>query len=99
MKILILGAGQVGSSAAYVMVAGFWSTIVGNLLAKLTPGLVRDWAQPGLDASEQRIVSVPIEASRLRVWSGGRWESVEGEVRCTVEGLFDPFDVALPAAR
>ncbi len=44
----------IGSSAAYVMVVGFWSTIVGNLMAKLSPDLVRAWALPGLDASEQR---------------------------------------------
>ena len=44
----------IGSSAAYVMVVGFWSTIIGNLFAKLTPELVRAWAQPGLSLEQQR---------------------------------------------
>jgi len=32
----------VGVSAAYWMVVGFWSTIVGNLFMKLTPGIMRE---------------------------------------------------------
>ena len=38
----------VGISAAYWMVVGFWSTIVPNLIGKLSPDLVRSWAMPGL---------------------------------------------------
>ncbi|MCA8987987.1 MAG: hypothetical protein KDA78_10120, partial [Planctomycetaceae bacterium] len=38
----------VGVSAAYYMVVGWWSTLVPNLFAKLFPGMVQQWAMPGL---------------------------------------------------
>ena len=38
----------VGVSAAYYMVVGFWSTLVPNLFAKLMPGVIQQWAMPGL---------------------------------------------------
>lgn len=38
---------MVGTSAGYMMVVGFWDAIVGNLLVKLTPAFVRQWALPG----------------------------------------------------
>jgi len=42
----------VGASAAYVMVAGFWSQIVSNLFGNLAPGLIRAWAMPGMTEPE-----------------------------------------------
>lgn len=38
----------VGVSAAYWMVIGFWSTIMPNLIGKLSPTAVQSWAMPGL---------------------------------------------------
>ncbi|TWT60404.1 hypothetical protein [Rubinisphaera italica] len=38
----------VGVSAAYYMVVGLWTTLVPNLFAKLMPGLIQQWAMPGL---------------------------------------------------
>mgnify|MGYP006282261869 CR=1 FL=1 len=38
----------VGVSAAYWMVVGWWTTVVPNLLGKLFPAMVKDWALPGL---------------------------------------------------
>ena len=60
----------IGSSAAYVMVAGFWSTIIGNLFAKLTPNLVRAWAQPGLGQNEKMewIYIFPLILGVLLLW-------------------------------
>ncbi len=42
----------VGVSAGYVMVVGFWTTIIPNLLGKLTPGLIQQWAMPGLSPEQ-----------------------------------------------
>jgi hypothetical protein len=41
----------VGTSAGYVMVIGLWDVFVPNLLAKLAPAMVQNWALPGMDAS------------------------------------------------
>jgi len=38
----------VGVSAAYWMVVGFWDVIVPNLVGKLFPMVVKNWAMPGL---------------------------------------------------
>lgn len=38
----------VGVSAAYWMVVAFWTTIIPNLIGKLSPAWVRSWAMPGL---------------------------------------------------
>ena len=57
------------------------------------------FAKVRLDAGERREVTVPIDASRLRVWSNGQWEPVEGEITCTVEGSFDSLDIVLPGHR
>lgn len=43
----------IGVSAAYVMVVGFWTAIVGVLFRKLTPGFIRDTAIPGLDEAQE----------------------------------------------
>jgi len=40
----------VGTSAGYVMVIGLWDVFVPNLLGKLWPSLVHDWALPGMAA-------------------------------------------------
>lgn len=38
----------VGVSAAYWMVVAFWTTIIPNLLGKISPDWVQSWAMPGL---------------------------------------------------
>jgi len=38
----------VGSSAAYWMVANYWSMLLPNLFGKLAPAWVQSWAMPGL---------------------------------------------------
>ncbi len=38
----------VGTSAAYVMVVGYWTVVVPTLLAKLWPGWIQSWAMPGI---------------------------------------------------
>ncbi|MDZ4829619.1 MAG: hypothetical protein SGJ09_05395 [Phycisphaerae bacterium] len=70
----------VGVSAAYWMVVGFWSTIVQNLLGKLMPGVMREWALPALpeDASPQWLTLVPLVLSVLllmRLLPKGGWLS------------------------
>lgn len=50
----------IGVSAAYVMVVGFWTAIVGNLFGKLTPDFIRDTAIPGLDEPRQISYLVPL---------------------------------------
>ncbi|MBT8485420.1 MAG: hypothetical protein KJO43_07560 [Phycisphaerae bacterium] len=60
----------VGVSAAYWMVIGFWTTIVPNLIGKLSPDLVRSWALPGL-GEEQRpelIYIVPTILGVMLLW-------------------------------
>jgi len=42
----------VGVSAGYWMVAGFWDSIVAQLMAELTPAAARAWAVPGLSATK-----------------------------------------------
>ncbi len=42
----------VGVSAGYVMVVGFWTTIIPNLMGKLTPGLIQQWSMPGLSPEQ-----------------------------------------------
>lgn len=42
----------VGVSAGYTMVVGFWDSIVAQLLVKLTPELMRNWALPGIEAKQ-----------------------------------------------
>ena len=57
------------------------------------------FAKIRLDAGATTVASVPVESDRLRVWSRGMWAPVEGPVRCTVEGLFAPFDITIPSER
>lgn len=52
----------VGVSAGYAMVAGFWDSIIANLLVKLAPAIARGWAVPGtpLDAERNWSYVVPL---------------------------------------
>lgn len=50
----------VGVSAAYWMVVGFWDVIVPNLLGKLWPSLVHNWAMPGLEDTADWWYLVPL---------------------------------------
>jgi len=50
----------VGVSAGYWMVVAFWTTIVPNLLGKLSPGWIKSWAMPGLDTDAKLIYIVPL---------------------------------------
>ncbi|MCH8830046.1 MAG: hypothetical protein IID45_10770, partial [Planctomycetes bacterium] len=43
----------VGVSAAYVMVVGFWTVVVPNLVGKLFPAWIQSWAIPGLSAERE----------------------------------------------
>ncbi len=60
----------VGISAAYWMVSGFWDMIVPNLLGKLSPGLVRSWALPGLGENEptEWVYIVPLLLGVMLLW-------------------------------
>ena len=58
----------VGVSAAYWMVVGFWTTIVPNLLGKLSPDWIRGWAMPGLDARAEWIYLVPLVLGVMLIW-------------------------------
>lgn len=59
----------VGSSAAYAMVVGFWSTIVQNLLGNLSPNWMR-WALPGLPAEKKAdyLYVFPLILGAMMVW-------------------------------
>jgi hypothetical protein len=43
----------IGVSAAYWMVLAFWDVVVPNLLAKIWPALIQQWALPGLSSSRE----------------------------------------------
>lgn len=60
----------VGASAAYQMVVGFWSTIVQNLLGKLVPALMRNWAVPGLGekAAADYFYFIPLILGAMMLW-------------------------------
>lgn len=61
----------VGVSAAYWMVVGFWDVIVPNLIGKLTPGLVKSWAMPGLagnDLKTDYFYLVPLILGVMLLW-------------------------------
>lgn len=58
----------VGVSAAYWMVVGFWTTIVPNLLGKLSPDWIRGWAMPGLDARAEWIYLAPLILGVMLIW-------------------------------
>ena len=50
----------VGVSAAYWMVVAFWTTIVPNLLGKLIPNTIKEWAMPGLEAEVEFLYIFPL---------------------------------------
>jgi hypothetical protein len=58
----------VGVSAAYWMVVGFWTTIVPNLLGKLAPEWINNWAMPGLDTKAEYIYLVPLIMGIMLIW-------------------------------
>ena len=58
----------VGVSAAYWMVVGFWTTIVPNLLGKLSPGWIKSWAMPGLETETEYIYLVPLIMGVMLLW-------------------------------
>ncbi|MFO0827795.1 MAG: hypothetical protein U0572_06545 [Phycisphaerales bacterium] len=71
---------MVGVSAAYWMIVGFWSTIVQNLLGKLVPGLMREWALPALDPDKTSdpVMLIPLILSvmlLMRLSPKGGWMS------------------------
>lgn len=60
----------VGVSAAYWMVVGFWATIVPNLIGKISPDLIRNWAMPGLGQDEHTewAYLVPLALGVMLLW-------------------------------
>ena len=58
----------VGVSAAYWMVVGFWTTIVPNLLGKLSPEWIKSWAMPGLNTNAEYIYLVPLIMGIMLIW-------------------------------
>ncbi len=58
----------VGVSAAYWMVVGFWTTIVPNLLGKLSPEWIKSWAMPGLNTKAEYIYLVPLIMGIMLIW-------------------------------
>ena len=60
----------IGSSAGYVMVAGFWTTFVKNLLVVLFPAEMRDSLVPGLgaDTPPDYIYIIPLIMIVLLLW-------------------------------
>ncbi len=60
----------IGSSAAYLMVIAFWTSLIPNMLGKLSPGLVRGWSTPGLseEATSELIYIVPLVMSFMLLW-------------------------------
>ncbi len=58
----------VGVSAAYWMVVGFWSVIVPNLLGRLAPLMVKEWAMPGLKPEREWIYLIPLILGGILLW-------------------------------
>ena len=69
----------VGVSAAYWMVVGFWDVIVPNLLGKLWPAAMQEWALPGVspvreewttwyDPPEWVLYIVPLILGVMLIW-------------------------------
>jgi len=68
----------VGVSAGYWMVVGFWDVIVPNLLGKLFPGMVKNWAMPGLIGETEWSYLVPLIFGfmlLMRLSPNGAWIS------------------------
>ena len=59
----------IGISAAYWMVVGFWNVIVPNLFGKLAPGMVPNWAMPGLEDTEPHwVYLIPLLLGVMLLW-------------------------------
>jgi len=61
----------VGVSAAYWMVVGFWDVLVPNLIGRLWPSLVQNWAMPGLagpEAERNLWYIVPLVLGVMLLW-------------------------------
>lgn len=71
----------VGVSAAYWMVVGFWDVVVPNLIGKLAPSLVQEWAMPGLSPLHDPywyFYFVPLILGLMLIWRlspSGAWIS------------------------
>ncbi len=68
----------VGVSAGYYFVAGFWDSIVAQLMVELVPDLTRAWAIPSLEAGKTVDLTylIPLGLSLLlfaRLIPGGAW--------------------------
>lgn len=71
----------IGVSAAYWMVNAFWSTLVPQLFAKLSPSLVKEYAMPSLTASKTpdidlALAIVPLVLGVMLLWRlapKGQW--------------------------
>jgi hypothetical protein len=58
----------VGVTAAYWMVVGWWNVIVPNLIGKLHPEMIRNWAMPGLEAEMEWPYVVPLVLGGMLLW-------------------------------
>ncbi|MCL4198106.1 MAG: hypothetical protein KJZ69_11505 [Phycisphaerales bacterium] len=60
----------VGASAAYLMVIGFWTQIIPNLIGNIVPDWTRTWATPGLDpeAKADYVYLLPLMLSIMLLW-------------------------------
>lgn len=61
----------VGLSAAYWMVIAFWDVLVPNLMLKIWPTLVRNWAMPGLagpEGARNLWYLVPLALGLMLLW-------------------------------
>ena len=58
----------VGVSAAYWMVVSFWDVIVPNLMGKLAPEMVKNWARPGMEGEVEWLYLVPLILGIMLLW-------------------------------
>ena len=74
----------IGTSAAWYMIAAFWDQLIPNLVAKLTPSVVRAWALPDLPIAEKPnwVRLIPLVLCIMLLWrlapkgqwiGAGRW--------------------------
>ncbi len=61
----------VGTSAAYIMVVGFWTVIVPSLFAKLSPEWVQSWGMPGISIVRDEnwwLYLIPLILGGMLLW-------------------------------
>jgi len=61
----------VGTSAAYMMVVGFWTVIVPSLFAKLSPAWTQSWAMPGISVIRDEhwwLYLIPLILGGMLLW-------------------------------